>query len=101
MTIALVPFGTHALIKVGVHDQALTKAPLVDPSALTIRLFDPTGAEVAYVYGTDSELTRSAVGRYLLEVPVQISGVWLYQFVSVDPDGTGDGTFSVGLDPAA
>lgn len=101
MTIKLLALGTTARMSINIRDAAQNCA-LIDPTTLTVNVVDPTDQKTTYVYGTDSELTRTGLGKYILEVVVSVSGVWSYDVVTTGPViGADNGTFSVGLDPAA
>lgn len=55
-----------------------------DPSTVTFKLKNPSGTVTTYVYGTDAQLEKSAVGRYYVDVTINATGIWSYRF-----EGTG------------
>jgi hypothetical protein len=57
---------------------------LVDPATVTFKVKKPGGSITTYTYGLDVELVKDAVGKYRVEVDVDISGTWFYRF-----EGTG------------
>lgn len=62
---------------------------LVDPTAVSAYVLGPSGTVEDYVYLTDAELTRSAVGIYKLAYPLAIgaaAGTYTY-------GGRGTGTY--------
>lgn len=44
-----------------------TGGALADPDTLTVRLVAPDGTQIDYVYGVDTEVTRSSTGVYVFE----------------------------------
>lgn len=59
----------------------------VDPATVTFRLRSPCGVESTYVYGSDSEVTKSSVGDYAAEIVPDEAGRWFYRWQT-----TGSGT---------
>ena len=59
---------------------------LVDPSAVTFKLKNPAGVITSYVYGTDDEVVKAAVGKYSAELPIDAVGPWYWRWES-----TGEG----------
>jgi hypothetical protein len=57
---------------------------LTNPTTVTCRALSPEGTETAYVYGTDSELTRSSTGVYSLLLQLNDPGEWWFRY-----EGTG------------
>lgn len=57
-----------------------------DPSAVTFKYKAPSGTITTYVYGTDAQLVKSAVGIYYVDVTVSAPGSYAYRFSST---GTG------------
>lgn len=51
-----------------------------DPTTVTFKTIDPFGAEISYVYGTDSEVTRIDSGNYAADVTPDNSGRWLFRW---------------------
>jgi uncharacterized phiE125 gp8 family phage protein len=58
----------------------------VDPTTVTFRMLDGAGVETVFVYGTDAEVVKSAVGTYHVDWPVAVHGVHRWRFEST---GTG------------
>jgi hypothetical protein len=46
-----------------------TEATLVDPATVTFMFRTSAGVETSYVFGTDAEVTKSAVGVYEFVAP--------------------------------
>jgi hypothetical protein len=67
-----------------------------DPGTLVFTVKDPSGNETSYTYGADSEVVKTDVGRYYVEVIPDEAGQWYYSFQSTSPAGYGEGTFHVG-----
>jgi hypothetical protein len=55
--------------------------PLVDPSALSIRIDKPDGTSETFVYGTDAEVVRDTLGKYHCDYIPEMEGthtwIWL------------------------
>lgn len=51
-----------------------TTGALVDPTTVTWIVGEPDGTETSYVYGTDSEVTKSATGTYVGTIRVEQDG---------------------------
>jgi len=50
---------------------------LVDPTAVTCEVKNPSGTETTYTYGTDAELSKSSTGVYILVIDTtDYSGEW-------------------------
>ena len=64
----------------------------VDPDTVTFKTFSPSGLETSYVYGTDSEVTKSSVGNYDAVFTPNESGRWYYRW-----ETTGTGT-TIGIE---
>jgi hypothetical protein len=45
-----------------------------DPTTVTVRIREPDGTVTAYIYGTDVEVVKSAVGNYYVDVTFDQSG---------------------------
>lgn len=68
----------------------------VDPDAVTFKVRDPSGNITSYIYGTDSELVKSATGIYYVDVDVDESGYWRYRFESTGSgQAAGENEFNV------
>lgn len=57
-----------------------------DPGALRFKLRDPDGTTTTYVYGTDVEVVRSALGAYHADIALASAGVWVYRWESDAPN---------------
>lgn len=51
-----------------------------DPDAVTFTMRSPDGVVTTYVYGTDDELARSAVGAYYVDWAITKAGRHAYRF---------------------
>ena len=67
----------------------------VDPAALTVTTLAPDGTKVAYVYGTDAELVRSAVGSYYIDIQPDAAREWYVKVDSDTPDDVDEYWFAV------
>lgn len=64
---------------------------LADPPIVRVVVKPPTGSEVEYVYGTDSEVERLSVGVYRFALPLTASKTWNIRFHGMsepEPDKT-------------
>ena len=52
----------------------------VDPSTVTFTFTKPNNAPVTYVYGTDAQLVKDAVGKYHVDLAIDTSGMWPYKY---------------------
>ncbi len=59
----------------------------VDPATVTFSTYSPSGSLTNYVYGTDSEVGKSAVGNYYADIAPDESGRWHFRWKT-----TGAGT---------
>ena len=59
-----------------------TKGVAIDPTALSIAVKSPNGTVTTYVYGTNAELVREALGRFRLDVLATAEGYWYYRIAS-------------------
>jgi len=57
---------------------------LTDPTTVTCKVKDPSANISTYVYGTDEELVKDAVGQYHLDVVSDAQREWVFRF-----EGTG------------
>lgn len=76
--------GDKATLRASFTDDSSPAQP-ADPSALTFYLKLPDGTVTEYVYGTDAELVRDAVGEYHVDWTITVHGVYWYLFA-----GSGD-----------
>lgn len=60
-----------------------------DPDTITFLWVDPDGVDGSWVFGSDPEVVRTALGTYATALPLDARGNWTggYQGVSVDPLG--------------
>ena len=58
----------------------------VDPTAVYVKVKDPSGNVTTYQYGEDPEVVKSDTGIYYVDVNVDEAGDWWYRFYST---GTG------------
>lgn len=73
-----------------------TNGDPVDPTGLTFTMTSPSGIVTAYVYGTDAALVQSVAGTYYVDVNLNESGDWRYQWVATGNGQTvGDGQWIV------
>lgn len=75
----------------------------VDPDTVTFSTYTPSGLKTSYVYGTDSEVGRSAAGAYYADIVPDQSGRWQFRWLT---SGTGttiasEGDFPVQASPFA
>ena len=59
-------------------------AALADPTTITCKVEEPDGTETPYVYPTDPEVIKDAVGKYHLDITVNAEGTWTHRW-----EGTG------------
>ncbi len=76
----------------------------IDPTTVTFRLMTPIRVESSYIYGTDSELTKTATGRYQMLVPstsLDRGGRYSYRWETAGASTTTalEGTFTVTSSP--
>lgn len=62
-----------------------------DPQVVRFKVKSPGGTTVTYVYGTDSEVTKSATGDYTCTIDVDTAGVWTYRIEGEQSDGENRG----------
>ena len=75
----------------------------VDPATVTFTTCSPSGGVTSYVYGTDAEVGKSAVGNYYADISPDQSGRWFFRWKTT---GTGtalvdEGDFVVQASPFA
>ena len=51
-----------------------------DPTGVTFTIKKPDGTITTYVYGTDSQLVKSAVGIYYVDYSIALAGRHVYRF---------------------
>jgi hypothetical protein len=73
--------GNQPLLNVAFTNSA--GAP-TDPTTVTFKITDPTGAKTTYVYNTDAQLVKDSVGNYHVAWLFNLGGEWAYRF-----EGTG------------
>ena len=47
-----------------------------DPTTITFRRKDPNKVVRSYVYATDTEIVRTAAGRYRIDLQLDLPGEW-------------------------
>ncbi len=68
----------------------------VDPTTLTFTLLKPDKSTVQYVYGTNAELIRDALGKYRVDYVPTVSGNYHYRFAGTGSAQVADeGYFTV------
>ncbi len=58
----------------------------VDPTSVTVRLREPDGTLMSFVYGTDPEVVRTALGAYEIDLALTQAGRHVLRW-----EGTGAG----------
>ena len=59
----------------------LIAGTLTDPTAITLKMRDPSGAETPYVYG-GGQVLRDSVGVYHCDLTLGIPGKWFARWVA-------------------
>lgn len=59
----------------------------VDPSAVNFKVKDPAGVVTTYIYGTNAQLVKDAVGKYRVTIDANKTGFWYYKFWSTGVSG--------------
>jgi hypothetical protein len=54
----------------------------IDPTAVSFKLRDPTGAVTTFVYGVAPALVKDSTGHYHIDVSASMSGTWRYRWES-------------------
>lgn len=70
---------------------------LVNPTTVVLKWMDPAGTISTYTYGTDSNIARSATGRYYAIVTPTSAGRWHFSWASTGTNlnSRSDGVVSV------
>ena len=72
---------------------------LADPATLTFTFETPLSLiTTTYVYGTDAELVKDAVGKYHVEITLTEAGTWLWRQESTGVVTASQGKFRVGAE---
>jgi len=73
---------------------------LVDPSFVYFKFKRPGAVTTTYTYGVDTELVKSEVGKYYVDLDTSLySGTWYYKFYSTgDYQAAQQGEFIVEVD---
>lgn len=58
----------------------------VDPATVTLSTMSPDGTLTAYVYGTDSEVTKQSTGDYNARITASMPGRWHYRWLTTGAD---------------
>lgn len=53
----------------------------LDPDTCSLRLKNRSG-DLTYAFGADVEMVRDGAGGYHVDVPITVSGMWLYRWES-------------------
>ena len=53
---------------------------VADPTGVSFSIRNPDGTATAYVYGTDAELVKSAVGIYYVDFAITLVGRHVFRF---------------------
>lgn len=67
----------------------------VDPVGLTVSVRNADGPVTTYVYGTDAEIVRSAVGSYYIDIQPDAAREWYVKVDSDTPDDVDEYWFAV------
>lgn len=51
-----------------------------DPATVVFRTVDPMDVNRSYTYGTDSEVTKTATGKYKATIAPNMCGRWFYRW---------------------
>ena len=51
----------------------------VDPTTITFKIKDPSDNTTTYIYGTDTEVIKSSVGIYYMDVDADEAGTWWFR----------------------
>lgn len=57
-----------------------------NPTAVSVKVVNPSGTSTTYVYGTDAALVNDSTGIYHIDISPTTEGRWWYQFAAT---GTG------------
>lgn len=69
---------------------------LADPTALRLKLRDPSSTVTNYVYGVAAEIVKDAAGQYHANVVMTAAGTWTYRWEADTPNaGVGEGKILV------
>lgn len=59
-----------------------TAGTATDPTAVTLKVIDPSGNEASYAYGeSPSVVEKSATGGYYADLSIDEAGDWHYQWL--------------------
>lgn len=69
---------------------------LADPSALRLRVRDPSGTITNYVFGSAPEIVKLAAGVYRADLVMSAAGKWTYRWEADAPNaGAAEGLIVV------
>ena len=73
----------------------------IDPSTVTFELMDPYGTVSSYLYGTDANIGKTAVGNYYCDVTPEVGGRFYYRWKATGASTTlnEEGNFTVQASP--
>lgn len=57
-----------------------TSGATYDPATVVFSLVDPQNVKSTYTYGTDSEVTKTATGKYKAKIAPDMAGRWFYRW---------------------
>lgn len=78
-----------------------TSDTVTDPTTLSVKVKPPGASATTYVYGTDSELTKTSTGIYVLAYPATVSGWHNVRAITTGDAGAEPGRFYVREDNTA
>ena len=78
MVISSFPYGSRMWL-MATFKNPLTNG-LVDPPAVTAKIWAPGGPLTTYVYGVNPELTKVSTGRYRCYIDCAKKGRWDYRY---------------------
>lgn len=63
---------------------------LADPTALRLKLRNPSGVVTTYIFGVAPEVVKDAVGKYHANIVMNVAGNWSYRWESDAPNAGAD-----------
>lgn len=73
---------------------------LTDPATLTVLTWRPDGRVASYTYGTDSEVSKTATGRYAFLTTYAMPGRHAVRVETTTPDDAGQASLVVNMSVA-
>jgi len=71
--------GDSLRLQASFYNAAATPA-LTDPTGVTVRIRTGAGTTTAYTYGVGTDVVKSAVGVYYIDITVTCSGTWRHRW---------------------